>query len=218
MSNINEAEIKEITRKYRLLRFLPPNILQGQVDLIINGNMYHRFDLTVQIHPDHPFRFPIVWETGDDIPRTMDRHVFPKTGNLCFGVIAEERLVCKDGIRLAWFFDKVLLPRLADEFCVINGGEYQKEKSHGIVGDWEFYFSELNTQNPAFVLTILTLLKLVIPPKSTDPCPCGSGISFNTCHEKNLGRIILGTHSIAPSFWNGEIQKLKIRNGQDYIL
>ncbi len=210
MSNFSKAEIQEVTRKYQSLKSLPSNILKGQINLVIKGELYHQFDLTIQSHIDHPYRFPMVWETGGDIPRIVDRHVFPETGNLCFGVRAEERVVCSGGISLSWFFDNVLVPRLADEYCVMNGGEYKKERSHGILGDWEYYFKEFNTDNPLFILTILVLLKLRIPPKSNDMCLCGSGNKYSECHERHLVRFIRSYYTIQPAFWEGEIQKLKL--------
>lgn len=44
------------------------------------------FEIFMAIPPDFPLDEPVVWEIGSRIPRTADRHVFEKDGNLCLGV------------------------------------------------------------------------------------------------------------------------------------
>ena len=208
-SRIDEAEIQRFLKKSGSLKFLPPDSIQGHVDLKSQeGEFLHRFHLLIQVPVEFPFCFPRVWETGGDIPRIDDRHVFPNTENLCLGIKAEERILWSGGITFEWFFNRVLIPRLADEYCVMCGGDYYQEYSHGTKGDWEFYFKELRSTDKDFIIYMLLLLKYSSLPKEVDNCPCNSGLDYGHCHAEAMQRVTSSFNKETRGFWENQLNRL----------
>lgn len=205
-----ELDVRNILAKYPQLVRIDEREFSGNIELVAdNEEILHSFKVRIFLTKEFPYRYPIVWETGGDIPRSVRRHVFPATHNLCLGVVAEEKILCCNGITLDWFIERILIPRLGDEYCVMNGGDYHHEYSHGKKGDWEFYFKELNTVDFRFIKTMLVLLNLNILPKSQDECPCGSGLTYNICHEKSMKRIASAYSASTRVFWKNQLNNLK---------
>jgi hypothetical protein len=173
--------------------------LSGEVELLhpVEGEPIDTFSVDISFPDMFPFCFPKVLETSGKIERTQDRHVFPQTDNLCFAVEVEEHMKCRRGITTRWFLDTVLVPRLAEEYIVNNGGSYAHEFSHGPLGDFEFYFLKFKTKNPAHVIRFLKLILDGALPKHFERCSCGSGLKFKKCHRfifedlKALGDLFL---------------------------
>ena len=149
MSNF-EKDINIVLQKFPLLKYYDTeNTLRGEIELLTESGKYiDIFSVEIIIEKCFPNCFPKVLEIGGKIPREVARHIMPKTNYLCLAVEIEEIFLCKNGITLIWFIDKVLVPRLCEEFRVNNGQKYQKEYSHDFGGTWEFLFKKLNIDNP----------------------------------------------------------------------
>lgn len=64
-------------------------ILDGPFVVSGPNGPFDSFQVKVGIARNFPWQEPIVLETGGRIPKTVDRHVFPKDGNCCLGVWEE---------------------------------------------------------------------------------------------------------------------------------
>jgi hypothetical protein len=179
-------DIKEILSKYKLLKYHSNNrCLSGDIELISDTGKYiDIFNVEIFIPEHFPKCFPKVIETEKKIPRTVLRHVMPKTNYLCLVVKIEEMLLCQHGITLLWFVDNVLVPRLCEEYRVNNGEKYQQEYSHDFGGTWEFLMKKIELENPKLVLKFIEALANKKKPKGNKPCLCGSGKEYRLCHQK----------------------------------
>jgi len=159
--------------------------LLGEVDILhpIKNEIIDTFTVEIIFPRNYPYCFPNVTETSGKIERIPDRHIYTNTNNLCFSVFAEERIKCYYGITTKWFIDHVLVPRLAEEYIVNQGGKYTHEYSHGQLGDLEFYLKKFCTGSPTEVMRYLNLILEVRFPKHYEKCGCGSGKKFKKCHR-----------------------------------
>jgi hypothetical protein len=159
--------------------------LSGEVELLhpIEKKLIDTFSVEITFPESYPFCFPWVTETSGKIERIADRHVFTNTNTLCFAVQTEERMKCRNGITLLWFINNVLIPRLAEEYIVNNGGKYEHEFSHGPLGDLEFYCEKFKTKEFAVVIGYLELILKGGFPKPHERCSCGSNVKFKKCHR-----------------------------------
>ncbi|MBO6516067.1 MAG: SEC-C domain-containing protein [Bacteroidia bacterium] len=157
-----------------------------KVEDVDSGIVVDEFEVDLVFPENYPYCFPKVFEISGKIERIDDRHVFPADGSLCLGVEPEEILRCKHGITIRYFIDRVLIPRLAEEFIVNNGGDYQREYAHGIYGLWQFYMKMFESKDRQTILKLLRCMGDQSLPRGHKPCPCGSGKKFKRCHFKNI--------------------------------
>lgn len=169
----------------RINEFNGELVLSGEIEILhpVEDKLIDTFSVEISFPKKYPFCFPKVKETSMKIERTPDRHVFTNTNTLCFAVQTEELLTCKSGITLLWFLNNVLVPRLAEEFIVINGGKYAHEYSHGPLGDIEFYCEKFGIKEHNLVIHYLKLIVQGTLPKHYEKCSCGSGVKFKKCHR-----------------------------------
>lgn len=184
-----KQDINEVLSKYYLLKYDSlNNKLLGEIELIseITGKYIDIFSVEILIPDGFPKCFPKVIETEEKIPRSVSRHVMPNTNYLCLAVDIEEILLCKQGISLLWFLDKVLTPRLCEEFRVNNGEKYQKEYSHDSGATWEFLKKHLELSNMDLVLKFSKALANKKTPSGNSPCLCDSGLEYRLCHKRKV--------------------------------
>ena len=184
-------DIETVLKKYTLLEYNRyTRILTGEIELFSeSGGYIDIFEVEIKIPDCFPRCFPKVTEIGGKIPRTVTRHVMPDSNYLCLAVWVEELLICKNGITLQWFIDKVLVPRLCEEYRVNNGERYQQEYSHDLGGTWEFLMKKLELNNPETVLNFLETLANKKRPNGNSLCLCRSGKSYSQCHKKQMKSI-----------------------------
>lgn len=159
-------------------------LVEGRLDLFNDETnlVFETFDVEITFPQSYPNRFPNVVETSGKIERIPDRHLFINDHfRLCLGVPVEERILCRKGINFSWFIEKVLLPRLYDEYRVNNGLSYTREYSHSN-GIWEFYFKSFESENPELVIILLQTITLPQVQQRQQICPCGSKKLFKKCH------------------------------------
>jgi SEC-C motif len=180
-----EQDINKVLSKYHLLKYdISNSCLRGEIELLTDDEKYiDIFNVEIFLFKCFPRCFPKVIETEEKIPRRLSRHVMPKSNHLCLAVDVEEKLLCKQGISLLWFLDKVLVPRLCEEFRVNNGEKYQKEYSHDFGATWEFLKTHLELPNMNLVLKFCEALVNKKTPKGNSPCLCGSGLEYRVCHK-----------------------------------
>lgn len=181
--------------------------LTGAVDLIhpTEKKLIDTFFVDITFPDRFPYQFPKVIETSGKIERIPDRHIHTGTNYMCFAVLSEELMKCRHGITTLWFLNHVLVPRLAEEYIVNNGGKYYREFSHGTLGDLEFYFEKFRTKSPKEVLRYLTWILRGDFPKHYELCYCGSGKKFKKCHRLIFEQL----KGLGDGFLSFELQKLK---------
>lgn len=170
--------------------------LVGTIDIRADhtGERLESFELDILFPELFPSCFPLVWETGGKIPRIVDRHVMPIEGTLCLAPPPEVKLLCLQGLTAERFVERILLPRLAEEYIVRNGGKYQREYTHGMPALWEFYQRYLGIGFPTEILQVLQCMLDKQLPKDGHNCPCGSRLMFKDCHKPKIKTIeILGS-------------------------
>ena len=182
------SELENAIKYFPLLNIAETNgelSLIGEIELIhpIEKEIIDTFSVSIAFPPAYPSCFPKVIETSQKIERIANRHVFVDTNTLCFAVVAEERMKCRNEINLLWFLNTVLVPRLAEEYRVNNGERYSHEYSHGPKGDLEFYSEKFKTQSPVEVIRLLKLILVGGFPKPFEKCICGSDLKFKKCHR-----------------------------------
>lgn len=185
-------DINDVKSKYPLLKqdFDTGSLrFTGEIELLNpnSGKYIDIFRVEITYPKYFPYFFPNVIELDEKIPRTIERHVMPKTQRLCLAIQLEEYILCRHGISSVWFIDRILVPRLAEEHIVNNGGKYSSEYSHNAsIAQWEFFMNLFNTKSTDQVLSILNAIIGRETPKGDKACLCGSGINYNKCHKKGV--------------------------------
>ncbi len=183
-------EIQEVLNLFPKLKGYKENgkdVLEGIIEIIDSeGIIWDNFQVKIHITDEYPYRFPILFETGDRIPKIADWHIYTNHA-CCLTVEPNERLVCSKGIRLITYIQEWVIPYLANQAYRIKFGHYAgKEYSHGPYGNIE-YFKELFQEDQ--VNKIVEFLHYAIEkPKlpRTSECFCGSGKKYRKCHKTSM--------------------------------
>ena len=154
------------------------------------GILHDRYE--IEIHPIHeyPFMFPRVFETGGRIPINIDWHVFEADGHCCIRVFPEELLICKKGIDLLSFIEKEVKPYFYNQSFRNKFGYYLNERSHGLLGELEFFFDLFRTHDLLLVYKYLAFISKRQEPSRTENCFCGSGEKYRRCHREAFRELI----------------------------
>jgi hypothetical protein len=204
-----EDDVKKAQGKYPLLAFHSPNFIKGTIELVSQGIKLHDFQVEMKLPEMFPYCYPLVTETGGDIERIEDRHVYTNSSHLCLGVQADEIILCRFGQGLTWFLDKILTPRLAEEYLVMHDENYVKEYSHGWEGPWEYYQKRFGTNDRKLIVDLFEITLSNNLPNGLELCPCGSKRKFSKCHRKFIYSIQSEMRQTNKSFWIGELKNLQ---------
>jgi hypothetical protein len=183
--------------------------MTGWIDLIhpILGK-FDEYRVLIKYIDEFPYRFPTVYELDGKIPRDIEynRHIYTDTKSLCFGVLPEQLIVCRNTMPTVKFIDEILVPHLARETLRNNGEPYPDGgRSHGIKGTWEFFEEKLNISEPTIILEILEKIASRSLPSRNDPCICGSIKKYKNCHINGISYL----SSIEPRYLREIIVKMK---------
>lgn len=166
-------------------------------ELIIQDGTGKEWDhYQIEIHPreQYPFRFPLLFETGNRIPKIIDWHIYTDSGSCCVDIEPSEILHCRNGLRLPDYIERFAIPYFANTTHRLREGYYKYgEYSHGAIGLLEYYMPLLKTTKP---VQCLNLLKQVITGAAASksifhPCFCGSGKKMANCHRQVLEQLKL---------------------------
>jgi hypothetical protein len=149
------------------------------------GTLIDSYSIRIVPSERYPYRFPSVFETGGRLPVNIDWHIYPN-GHCCLKTVPEEILLCKRGITLHWFIKEQVLPYFFNQKHRELYGYFLQERSHGILGDLEFFKEHFNTQDRNLVLRLLLEVQKVSELKSNSKCLCGSGRKFKKCHRRTI--------------------------------
>lgn len=161
-------------------------VVEGKLLVGPTGAWFDFYDVLLVFLPDFPNTEPLVWEVASRVPRTADRHVFPKDGNCCLGVW-EEWLICAPSHALADFMGGPLQSYFESQtYFELHGDWPYGQRSHGVQGVVEA-FADVLSVAPRLGLVrqyLSTLAREDI--KGHHPCPCGSGLRLRKCHFDQL--------------------------------
>lgn len=199
MASWNEREPSALTALEVLLRKSYPTmhalVVDGAVEVtgtypvVHEGNEIARYSLRVALPPDYPRSLPLVWETGERIPKIEDRHVNIVNGSLCLGVPAELWIALAGNFSL----DRVLdIP--VRNFLIGNSLVERDEKwpydewAHGAKGVLQYFGETIGTDDPNVVLRLIDgLIKRRV--RGHWACPCGSGRIIRKCHADSIAEL-----------------------------
>jgi hypothetical protein len=182
-------QLQDTTRKYPNLKIINEengiSYIKGILDI---PNDLHEivghFLVEVRCSNKFPFRFPILFEIGGEIPNSADSHKNPDT-SCCITVLSDEILICKNGIGVSLFIAKYAIPYFANYIYKKQTGDYKNgEYAHGIKGISQFYESLMKTDNRHLWIQYFnnTFRNLKVECGRNDLCFCGSGYRFKKCH------------------------------------
>lgn len=159
-------------------------VVRGTYPVIEGGWAIDRYELEIALPPDYPASLPLVWETGERIPREADRHVFEDVGCLCLGVPLELWMQLNGDFSLPKILDIPLRNFLIGNGLVEQGEPWPHgDRSHGVEGVLEFYGDLLGTYEPrAIAKFLLAVVKGTV--RGHWPCPCGGGQIIRKCHNE----------------------------------
>jgi hypothetical protein len=161
-------------------------VVSGTLAITDAGAEIDRYCLEVELPADYPGSLPTVWETGQRIPREIDRHVYPANGALCLGLPIELWVTLGGDFSFSTFLEKAVRPYLIGNSLVEEGKPWPfGESSHGYLGALEFYHRILGTDDAAVVgRFLLDLVNGKVRGHWT--CPCGSGKVLRNCHGDSV--------------------------------
>ena len=160
-----------------------PEIAGDLILLDSNGEFVDSYNIVIRATNDYPYRFPYVFEKGGRIPINIDWHVFAD-GHCCIKSIPEESLLCKKGIKLDWFIKTQVIPYFFNQKYREMHGFFLKERSHGILGNIEYFVEAFKTQNLETIAQVLYYIKNTKEPNRVSNCFCGSGVKYRKCHRE----------------------------------
>lgn len=201
------------TQVEAVLQRLQPELNSSLVEgcICISGNLictgdqgpFDAFEISALLPIGFPQKEPFVWETGERIPRTADRHVYPKPGNCCL-CVWEEWLWGKTDVG----FEDFLVGPLHSYFV--------SQSIFEMTGDWPFgerdhdkegldqalakMLSDIPNVSMDNALAILSQTEV----KGHARCPCGSRLRLRNCHYNEL---VSARQKLPPLSW----KKLKER-------
>lgn len=159
-------------------------VVHGKLSLIDKDGVLHT-TYSIEIHAveEYPNRFPYVFETGDRIPRNIDWHIFETDGHCCLKNLPEEILICKEKLNLDKFIIEEVTPYFFNQLYREKHGYFLQERSHGLIGELEFFFDLFRTADLLKVYKMLYVIKQRLEPTRTEKCFCGSKEKYRRCHR-----------------------------------
>jgi len=146
-----------------------------------DGDLLDRFNIRVVLPADYPQALPIVFETGGRIPKTADRHVFPRAGDCC--VILEDTRweSFPIGASFRTYLDVPLRNYFLGQSLVERGDPWPfGDWSHGGRGILEYYSQAIESDDLKVVRSFVGLLALA-QAKGHHTCFCGSESRLRDC-------------------------------------
>lgn len=144
------------------------------------------YRIKLVVPPGYPRAEPKLFETGDRIPKDIDRHVNPGDGSCCF-TVWENWLACAKDKSFSAFMDGPVHEYFLAQYVFEDTKEWRfGERAHYEEGMEEAYADALKgdvpIQDVRYGLYLLSQERL----KGHWLCPCGSGMKLRDCHRMEL--------------------------------
>ncbi len=147
------------------------------------------YDICIELSPYSEY-FPVVFETGERIPKKVDRHVYSDTGSCCFTTNAMAQILLKTSITsLMDFMKEIVIPYfMNNSYYEIHDRYFDVEYSHGPVGVVEGYRDIFQIADEFRIAKVMFDYLNGGKLKVHQNCYCGSGKSLLRCkngiHDK----------------------------------
>ena len=182
---------QEIGKAYPNLHFSVRNgtvLLSGSFPLVDGGNVIDRFFIEIEMPPNFPKGIPLVFEIGGQIPRTIERHIFP-SGDACLYDPLQLSEIFPEGASLLDFLNGPVRSFFVSQSYYELTGEWPfGEWSHGQEAFYEYYGAILNTKDRIAISRYYQIIaqKEI---KGHWSCPCGSGKVLRHCHYSEVAKL-----------------------------
>jgi len=184
-------QLYDAIKKYHNLRIIQDkdkiSFLRGILDIPNDNNeIVGHFLIEVHYSDKFPHRFPILFETGGEIPNEIDWHKY-NDGRCCITVWPDEILKCKNGITVLLFIEKYAIAYFANYLHKKQTGRFKNgEYAHGVKGVSQFYESLMKTDNRDLWIQYFknTFQNLKVRCERNENCFCGSQEKYKQCHLK----------------------------------
>ncbi|MDI9859339.1 hypothetical protein [Flectobacillus roseus] len=161
----------------------------GELDLFdLNGIHQDTYNLEIIPTANYPFEFPLVYEIGNKIPNNIDWHVHTD-GHFCIKTIPEEKITCCKGIKLNEFIEFEIKPYLFNQTFRRLNGYFLNERSHGLIGEIEFYQEVFKTKSITNIIKNIHHILTQPEPNRVSNCYCGSDMKYRKCHRDAYQKI-----------------------------
>lgn len=184
------SQINEVLDYYQSLKYdSDSNLIYGELTVCKNDVYEIRIEIS-----DFPNTFPLVYETGERIPQSADRHIYPESKNCCFTTRANAHILLKTKIKtLMGFIKEIVVPYFKNNsFYEINSFYADSTYSHGVDGVVEGYIDilQLSKETNAYFIAMILRRRLNGENlKIRNNCFCESGATLKKCQN--------GKHEIA---------------------
>lgn len=202
------TQVKLVQKEQPGLEYIPEKgYLSGRLK-IEEGDEY---SVDIDLN-SFPYRFPIVWETGERIPRRIDRHINNKIESCCFTTSAMEQILLKTKVKsLLQFINLIAIPYfLNNSYFEINKKYKNGDYSHGILGKIEGYGDILELDDKKIIVLALMMRLSQRNYNRNDICFCGK-VNIENCHFINYNNLFLIDHRTIIDDLKDYFQYLKIR-------
>ena len=189
MKNVQYEEdilfVPEVFDKLSIVEENEERFLKGSLDIIDGtGKVWETFQLEIKGSESYPYAFPRLYETNNAFPKNADWHVYENDFSCCVDVPMSEKIICKNGLKVADYIKQYAIPYFANQTYRIREGYYlYGEYSHGIMGRLEFYQSKLKAKNPAELIKMFDLIIKDYNPDRRAICPFCYKEKFRRCHR-----------------------------------
>lgn len=166
----------------------------GQLQIVGTWKIHHQgeeidsYHIKIVFPDNYPVELPRVFETGNRIPRSRDRHLTPhRDWEACLFVSTARWEVWPIGASLYEFFsgpvtDFFISQSYFDAYGVWPFGDY----FHGADGQIQYLRKKLNLTTKIPIEPVLNFL-IDDNYSETAKCPCRSGMKVSSCHHKEIG-------------------------------
>jgi hypothetical protein len=176
---------EEVQVLYPNLHFYPQNdrvVVRGSLPIIDAGKELDRYSVEIVLLADYPNAIPLVWETGNKIPRHADRHVNKESGEACLFIPDEQWKIYPPGTTFLEFLNGSVRNFFLGQSIFLRTGEWPfGQRPHGSAGIREYYSELLGTDDVTVILGYLECLSRPVL-KGHWPCPCKCGKRIRDCH------------------------------------
>jgi len=170
------------------------NVIGGVMEIGRGDDIVTRYKIEIHVSPDFPLAVPKVFEVGNTVPKTMDRHFCPADGSACLFVPEENYKYCNAKTTPMNFVrGPVYSFFVSQAHFDLTGIWPLGVRPHGLDGIMNYYQEEFGLKHPQMVIPVLKLLA-TRQIKDGNLCPCGRGRKIRNCHKA----VIDGLYSTLP--------------------
>jgi hypothetical protein len=114
--------------------------LKGTIEISDTGQAISKsYSIEIHFEEGFPYRFPKLYEVGNDIPCGADFHKY-SDNSCCITAPIDEFFKSKNGITVLQFVKEQVIPYLANQWYREITGKYKNEYSHGEKGQIEGFY------------------------------------------------------------------------------